>query len=210
MQQYHREFILELYNAFEDADPEYSKVVTPDELGFTDVPLYRVMRYVTLINDETVTAAMDHKQALTGHETVVRSCDGVAWNDLPAHLKKAAKAAGVKMSVGLLSHIMAAIAMEDENAPEAVDHKGNKVIDKASRITERIPLTEDVAEHITREVLPFGPDLVWDLAESKVGYEIPMTRLFYKPEETPSLDELDAKIETVLESIRTRFEEVKE
>ncbi|WKD58396.1 Type I restriction enzyme EcoKI M protein [Corynebacterium capitovis DSM 44611] len=205
-----RKFILDLYNAFEEADPEYSKVVTPDELGFTDVPMYRIMRYSTLITDETVAAAMSHKQALTGHEAIIRSCDGVAWNDLPAHLKKAAASAGLKMGSPLLGHIMTAVAVEDSNAPEAVDHKGNKVIDKATRITERIPLTEDIDEHMAREVLPFAPDLMWDMAEAKVGYEIPMTRMFYKPEEMPTLEELDAEIETVLESIRARSQEVKE
>ncbi|WP_342318607.1 type I restriction-modification system subunit M [Corynebacterium mayonis] len=205
-----RKFILDIYNAFEDADPEYSKVVAPDELGFTDVPMYRIMRYSTRIADETVAAAMSHKQALTGHEAVIRSCEGVTWNDLPAHLKEAAKAAGLKMGAPLLGHIMASVAVQDDNAPEAVDHKGNKVIDKASKITERIPLTEDIDEHMDREVLPFAPDLIWDMTEAKVGYEIPMTRMFYKPEEMPTLEELDAEIESVLESIRARFQEVKE
>ncbi|KAA8719360.1 type I restriction-modification system subunit M [Corynebacterium spheniscorum] len=205
-----RKSIVNLYDAFEDADPEYSKVVTPDELGFVDVPMYRVMRYSVNITDDTVSSAMEHKQALTGHEAIVRSCEGLAWNDLPTHLRKAAKTAGLKMGVGLLGHIMDAVAVEDTNAPEAIDHKGNRVIDKASRITERIHLTKDVDEHMKREVLPFAPDLVWDMAESKVGYEIPMTRLFYKPEEMPSLEELDAEIEAVLDSIRSRFNEVKE
>src|SRR5699024_7236642 len=90
-----RDFILGIYNAFTDADPEYSKVITPDELGFREVPMYRVLRYATLINEDTVAASMKHKQALTGHEAVVRSCDGVAWNDLPVHLRKQAKAAGL-------------------------------------------------------------------------------------------------------------------
>lgn len=205
-----REFVLGLYNDFEDADPEYSKVVTPDELGFIDVPMYRIMHYAVSITDETVAAAMEHKQALSGHEAVVRSCEGVAWNDLPGHLKNAAKDAGLKMGDTLLAHIMNSVAVEAPNAPESIDHKGNKVIDKASKITERIPLTEDVDEHMEREVLPFAPGLVWNMAEAKTGYEIPMTRLFYKPEVMPSLDELDAEIETVLESIRSRFEEVKE
>lgn len=205
-----RDFVLGLYNDFEDADSEYSKVVTPEELGFVDVPMYRIMHYAVSITDETVDAAMEHKQALTGHEAVVRSCEGVAWNDLPGHLKKAAKDAGLKMGAALLAHIMNSVAVEDPNAPEAIDHKGDRVIDKASKITERIPLTEDVNEHMEREVLPFAPDLVWNMAEAKTGYEIPMTRLFYKPEEMPSLEELDSEIETVLESIRARFQEVKE
>jgi type I restriction enzyme M protein len=134
----------------------------------------------------------------------------VAWNDLPDHLRHQAKKAGLKMGVGLIDHIMNSLAVEDAEAPEAVDRKGNKVIDTASRITERIPLTEDIDEHMAREVLPFAPDLVWDLNEAKIGYEIPMTRLFYQPEELPSLEEIDAEIETVLESIRARFQEVKE
>jgi type I restriction enzyme M protein len=205
-----REFILGLYQDFENADPQYSKVVTPEELGFTDVPMYRVKRYSVSVTEDTVAAAMEHKQALTGHEAVVRSCASVAWNDLPDHLRHQAKKAGLKMGVGLIDHIMNSLAVEDAEAPEAVDRKGNKVIDTASRITERIPLTEDIDEHMAREVLPFAPDLVWDLNEAKIGYEIPMTRLFYQPEELPSLEEIDAEIETVLESIRARFQEVKE
>lgn len=205
-----RAFILGVYNDFEKADPGYSKVVTPDELGFTDVPMYRAMHYATSITDETVAAAMEHKQALTGHEAVIRSCQGVAWNDLPKHLKAEAKKAGLKMGVGLLGHIMSSVAIEDADAPEAVDHRGNKVIDKASKIVERIPLSEDIDEHMQREVLPFAPDLSWDMADAKVGYEIPMTRLFYKPEPMPTLEELDAEIEKVLESIRARFDEVRE
>lgn len=205
-----RESIVKLYAAFEDADPNYSKVVTPDELGFVDVPMYRVMRYSVSITDDTVSSAMEHKQALTGHEAIIRSCEGLAWNDLPTHLRKAAKTAGLKMGIGLLGHIMNAVAVQDRNAPEAIDHKGNRVIDKASRITERIPLTENVDEHMQRDVLPFAPDLVWDMKESKVGYEIPMTRLFYKPEQMPSLEELDAQIEAVITSILAHFQEVKE
>ena len=58
------------------------------------------------------------------------------------------------MGAPLLGHIMAAVAVEDDNAPEAIDHKGNKVIDKASRITERIPLIEDIDEHMPFH-LPF-------------------------------------------------------
>lgn len=205
-----REFILRLYSDFEDADPDYSKVVTPDELGFTDIPMYRPMRYSVLVDEETVTKALDHKQALTSHEAVIRTCEGLAWNDLPEHLKKEAKSAGLKMGVALIDHIMKSLAVEDETAPEAIDRKGNPVLDRDSRITERIPLTEDIDEHMEREVLPFAPDLVWDMAEAKVGYEIPMTRLFYKPEPMPTLEELDAEIETVLDRIRVRFEEVKE
>lgn len=199
-----------LYDAFDHADPEFSKIVTAAELSFLDIPMYRVHHYAVSITDETVAEAMKHKQALTGHEAVIRSCEGVAWNDLPGHLRSEAKLAGLKMGVGLIDHIMKSVAIEDENAPESVDRKGNPVIYKDSKITERVPRTEDVDEHMEREVLPFAPDLVWDIDDAKLGYEIPMTRLFYKPEVLPTLEELDAQVEAKLEIIRTLFQEVKD
>lgn len=72
-----RNFISNLYSQFDQADPALSKIVTGKDLSFYDVPMFRVKRYATFITDETVAAAMTHKQALTGHEAVIRSCEGV-------------------------------------------------------------------------------------------------------------------------------------
>nr|WP_306429011.1 class I SAM-dependent DNA methyltransferase [Corynebacterium sp. 76QC2CO] len=203
-----RAAISTLYAQFDQADPELSKIVTAKDLSFYDVPMFRVKHYATLITDDTVRAAMEHKSALTGHEAVIRSCEGVAWNDLPNHLKTQAKAAGLKMSATLLAHIMQAVAVDDDTAPEAIDHKGNPVIDAGSKIVERIPRTENIEEHMAREVYPFAPDLVWNEADVKIGYEIPMTRLFYKPEETETLEELDRKIDEKLALIQKLLAEV--
>lgn len=204
-----RAFIGKLYDAFEDADPEFSKVVTPKELSFFDVPMYRVRRYGVSITDETVAEAMTHKQAFSGHEAIIRSCEGVAWNDLPKHLKKQAKEAGLKMGAPLLGHIMQSVAVEDETASEAIDHKGKSVIDTASKIVERVPRTEDINEHMEREVYPFAPDLTWNEDDVKIGYEIPMTRMFYRPEETETLEELDKALAEKLERIQELFAEVR-
>lgn len=203
-----RAVISDLYAQFDQADPEVSKIVTEEDLSFYDVPMFRVKHYATSITDETVAAAMTHKTALTGHEAVIRSCEGVAWNDLPSHLKAQAKAAGLKMGAALLGHIMATVAVDEPSAPEAIDHKGNRVIDPSSKIVERVPRSEDIREHMEREVYPFAPDLVWDEKDVKIGYEIPMTRLFYKPEETETLDELDKQLEEKLELIQSLLAEV--
>ncbi|WP_304348465.1 class I SAM-dependent DNA methyltransferase [Corynebacterium frankenforstense] len=204
-----RERIAELYADFNEADPELSKIVTAEDLSFYNVPMFRPKHYATLVNDETVAAAMDHKQALSPHQEVIRSCAGVPWNDLPEHLKAQAKEHGVKMRVGLLDHIMKCLAEDDPEAPEAVDRKGKIVIDKASKIVERVPRSEDIAEHMEREVFPFAPDLNWNEADVKVGYEIPMTRLFFKPEETETLEELDALLDEKLDRIEELLAEVK-
>ncbi|MDP3388089.1 MAG: class I SAM-dependent DNA methyltransferase [Eubacteriales bacterium] len=66
---------------------------------------------------------------------------------------------------------------------------GKKQSDSNLRDTENIPLKEDIEEYFKREVLPFAPDAWIDKSKSKIGYEIPFTRYFYKYEEPkPSAD----------------------
>ena len=58
--------------------------------------------------------------------------------------------------------------------------RGKKVADAAKRDTESIPLTEEIGEYIAREVLPYNPDAWVDETKTKIGYEIPFTRMFYE------------------------------
>ena len=60
--------------------------------------------------------------------------------------------------------------------------KGKQQPDSNLRDTENVPLTEDISVYFAREVLPFAPDAWIDQSKSKVGYEIPFTRYFYKYE----------------------------
>lgn len=60
--------------------------------------------------------------------------------------------------------------------------KGKKQIDKSLSDTESIPLKADIQEYFKREVLPYASDAWIDKKKSKVGYEIPFTRYFYKYE----------------------------
>ena len=69
--------------------------------------------------------------------------------------------------------------LRDENG-ELVLKKGKKQPDTSLRDTENVPLKEDITEYFKREVLPFAPDAWIDKNKSKVGYEIPFTRYFYK------------------------------
>lgn len=72
--------------------------------------------------------------------------------------------------------------------------KGKPQADSALRDTENVPLTEDIDEYFAREVLPFTPDAWIDKAKSKVGYEIPFTRYFYKYEAPRPSAEIMAEI----------------
>lgn len=58
--------------------------------------------------------------------------------------------------------------------------KGVKQPDVSLRDTENVPLTEDIESYFAREVIPFAPDAWIDNNKTKIGYEIPFTRYFYK------------------------------
>ena len=78
--------------------------------------------------------------------------------------------------------------LRDENG-ELLLKKGKKQPDNALRDTENVSLTEDIEDYFKREVLPFAPDAWIDEKKSKVGYEIPFMRYFYKYEAPrPSID----------------------
>ena len=69
--------------------------------------------------------------------------------------------------------------LKDENG-NLVLKKGKPQPDSSLRDTESVPLKEDIQEYFNREVLPFVPDAWIDTKKSKIGYEIPFTRYFYK------------------------------
>ena len=67
----------------------------------------------------------------------------------------------------------------DENR-EVVVEKGNPKPNSKLRDTETVPFKEDIHEYFKREVLPHVPDAWIDEKKTKIGYEIPFTRHFYK------------------------------
>lgn len=73
--------------------------------------------------------------------------------------------------------------------------RGKKVADTAKRDSENIPLTEDVEEYISREVLPYNPDAWVDGGKTKIGYEIPFTRTFYEYKKIEPADQIAQRIE---------------
>lgn len=68
----------------------------------------------------------------------------------------------------------------DKDCKPEVDKKGNKKADNSLRDTETVPLKEDINEYFKREVLHHVPDAWIDESKTKIGYEIPFTRYFYK------------------------------
>lgn len=68
----------------------------------------------------------------------------------------------------------------DEETGEPILKKGKVQPDSKKRDTEIVPWTEDIEEYMEKNVLPYAPDAWIDEKKTKVGYEIPFTREFYK------------------------------
>lgn len=209
MSRENRDVVLEAYKAFTSADPAISRVMTKEDFMFRDVPVFKAARLATRFTDDAVDSLRAHRDFTADYVSVLRSLDGTPWNDLPKTLLQAAKAAGLKCSVGFVGAVMKAMSVADETAPVAVDRKGKSIIASGWKITERVPLSVDLAEHMEREVLPFAPDARWDEAKAKEGNEIPFTRIFYVPEEPRPLQEIDADVQRIMGELSEMFLMVK-
>jgi type I restriction enzyme M protein len=120
-------------------------------------------------------------------------------------VSKAFKKAELDVKTPLLKAILAALAEKDESADICVDSNGNPEPDTDLRDTEQIPLKEDIAAYIEREVLPYAQDAWVDERKTQKGYEIPFKRHFYKYTELGDaaktmrdIQSLGAKIHTAI------------
>lgn len=81
----------------------------------------------------------------------------------------------------------------DENGNVVM--KGKKVVpDTSKRDYENVPLVEDIDNYFEREVKPYNSEAWIDKTKTKVGYEIPFTRYFYKYEAPESSDVIAERI----------------
>lgn len=86
--------------------------------------------------------------------------------------------------------------------------KGKPVADANLRDTENVPLTEDIDAYFKREVLPYAPDAWIDKSKTKVGYEIPMTRYFYKYQAPEKAKDIEKRLEKIEKDITKSLAEL--
>ena len=91
---------------------------------------------------------------------------------------------------------------------ELILKNGKKQPDTSLRDTENVPLTENIQDYFKREVLPFAPDAWIDEKKSRVGYEIPFTRYFYKYEAPQPSTEIMAEILELEKELEGSLQEV--
>ncbi|MBI4677788.1 MAG: SAM-dependent DNA methyltransferase [Elusimicrobia bacterium] len=134
---------------------------------------------------------------------VVKSRDAFA-----GMVERAFEKAGLKVPAPLLSAVLEALAERDETADICKDAKGNPEPDPELRDCENVPLKEDAAAYMRREVLPHVPDAWVDESKAKVGYEVSFNRYFYKYTPPRPLPEITADLKKVEEEIARMLAEM--
>jgi type I restriction enzyme M protein len=109
-------------------------------------------------------------------------------------LKDVDHKSGVGLSATETKSILEALSEKDETAEICRDAKGNPEPDADLRDTENVPLKENIDKYFQREVLPHVPDAWVDHSKTKIGYEIPLNRHFYRYEPPRPLEKIEADI----------------
>jgi type I restriction enzyme M protein len=210
--------IVKLYDEY--ADGEHSKVLPTEYFGYRTITVERPLRLSFQATPERIEAVFGEKAvaklgtdeqaklrtALESIGTdVVNSRD--AFNKL---LGKALSNVGLALAAPVRKAVLAALSERDETAEICLDAKGNPEPDTGLRDTENVPLTEDIETYFAREVLPHVPDAWIDHTKTKVGYEIPFTRVFYKYVPPRPLEEIDADLNKLVAEIITLLQEVEQ
>jgi type I restriction enzyme M protein len=127
-----------------------------------------------------------------------------------------------------IKEIVAVMCISGGHSPIVNDVNGSAEPDASLRDTENVPLPEGVTrwEHdvttrlgtkqfrdsidiyVKTEVLPHVPDAWVDYDKTKIGYEIPLTRHFYKYVPPRPLAEIDAEVKQLEAEIQALLSEV--
>ncbi len=225
--------IVQLYRAFEEG--EHVKIFDNEDFGFHRITVERPLKLSFQVTPERIELLKEEKgfQKLATSKKkkgaardaelaagvalqeriieVLAGMDGDAvYKSRPKFdkaLKAAMAAAGVDLPSSVKKAILSALGERDETA-EVCLKKGAPEPDSDLRDTEHVPLKDDIHAYFEREVKPHVPDAWIDESKTKVGYEIPFTRFFYRYTPPRPLAEIEADIKSLEAEIQGMLGEV--
>jgi type I restriction enzyme M protein len=230
--------IVRLYGAFEENAKV--KIFPNEAFGFLRIIVERPLRLRWEVTDDTLAAFdADPKLAkhLSPDQVAALRGELAGWaGETFTEKKIAAKRIGDSLiPFGIVSKPVEAVLLEvfavrDPRAVPATDVKGNIEPDPDLRDYENVPLPATpvtyeadptarlasieyrtvVGDYLNAEVLPYVPDAWIDHTKTKIGYEIPLTRHFYKYVPPRPLAEIDAEIKQLESEIQSLLNEVTE
>jgi type I restriction enzyme M protein len=215
----HIEAVLALWRSFE-SDDERSRVHENDFFAYRRVVVERPLRLTYRVSDTSAALLSETPafrkltaddggsseqllQAISSHigfETADVAAARTLVQSLLAHVPKPTAA--------LKKALLEAMSERDADAPPVLNRKGEVEPDPHLRDSESVPLSEDVADYFHREVAPFLPDAWVADDKTRVGYEIPLTRLFFRFATPRPVAEIDAELEASEEEVRELLRDV--
>jgi type I restriction enzyme M protein len=228
--------ITRLYGDF--ADGERVKILPNEAFGFLRITVERPRRLRWSISDETLAAVSVAKGVAKLSETSRTSLVGSLRAHLGLSEVDRGTAAKVvdpaihqiALTTPQTKAVWDALSVRDAEAPAVLDKKGHPEPDPELRDGENVPLpaisvvfeadpTERlcsieyrtaVDDYMAAEVLPYVEDAWVDHDKTKIGYEIPLTRHFYKYVPPRPLAEIDAELKALEAEIQELLREVTE
>jgi type I restriction enzyme M protein len=222
--------IVRTYGDF--AEAEHSKIFDNDDFGYRKITVERPLRLSFSASPEHLAAfeasrafeamATSRKSGKEGRKEIERGqalqaellaalrtlpMDRV-WMDRE-EFSAALDRLPVTIAAPVRRAILASFSERDESAAICKDADGNVEPDPELRDTESVPLNEAIHVYFEREVKPHVSDAWIDEDKTKVGYEIPLTRHFYKYTPPRPLEviekeirELEGEIMSMLAAVR--------
>ncbi|MFN8052874.1 MAG: class I SAM-dependent DNA methyltransferase [Acidimicrobiales bacterium] len=224
--------ITRLYGEFTESDRV--KVFPNEAFGFMRITVERPLRIRWEITADTLDA-LHATKTWDRLPDATRTDVAAALDDLarqgpvdPKKITAALKPAGLKPADSRA--VFDALAVRDPDAAVVPDKKGNPEPDPDLRNNENVPLPAiavtyeadptarlatieyrtAVNDYLTTEVHPYVPDAWTDHDKTKLGYEIPLTRHFYRYTPPRPLAEIDAEIKQLEAEIQALLAEVTE
>ncbi|MEK5068589.1 type I restriction-modification system subunit M [Sporosarcina sp. FSL K6-1508] len=197
--------IVRLYGDFKEG--EHIKIFDNEDFGYAKIKVERPLRLNFQVSEERIARVVEEKsfsnlasskkkgdaglsEIEAGKElqtNIIAVLRGLQSDELFKNreaftkvLKDALKAANITIGAPVLKAILAGFAEKDETADVCMKNKTDIEPDSDLRDTESVPLKESIHEYFARAVLPHVTDAWIDETKTKVGYEIPFTRQFYK------------------------------
>ncbi|OZI12962.1 restriction endonuclease subunit M [Bacillaceae bacterium SAS-127] len=225
--------IVRLYGQFQPS--EYVKIFDNEDFGYAKITVERPLRLNFHVTEERIARVTDQKgfanlakskkKGDAGHfemeegkklqtQTlyVLRTLESdTVYKNREAFtkvLKEAFKEANITIGAPVFKAIVAGLSEKDETADVCMKNKTDIEPDTDLRDTENVPLKEDIQVYFEREVTPHVPDAWIDESKTKIGYEIPFTRQFYKYTALRSSAEIMEEIKELEASILEKLKKV--
>lgn len=230
----HIKEITRIYGEFREN--EVCKIIANEDFGYYKVTVERPLRLNFQVSSERIELLKEQKAFLNlatskkkdkqaGKQEieegwkfqqailkVLQEMDGtILYKDrevFKKELNQAFKRAKVSLNAQVNKAILEALSERDETAEICRTSKGDPEPDPTLRDYENIPLKEDIQAYFVREVKPHVPDAWIDESKTKIGYEIPFTRHFYKYQPLRSPEEIMNEIVELEQSIQEKLKKV--